>query len=271
MLKNVAKRSTYKKYRRGIGGVVWCHRMMLIGYGSVEGLALQFFLSFLALIKPSLQYTHYDPDCRISFYFALIGLFIATIVGNKGAVKDSVKGLSTISTAILIVLIRNTVQGSFAIFEWQIVYPMVFMPSWQVISNMWTNEMATVWGLFGLIFSFISSIQPWIYWKLVKQGYHANCGSPRILIFVFFDLYNPTYIRFVQVMSCIGNGRWVFGGIFLFVGVIIIVFTELILWANHVDLSDARLDSTSQLIPFMVGLFTMVSTVWTCIKDSLGA
>jgi len=47
----------------------------------------------------------------------------------------------------------------------------------------------------------------------------------------------------------------------LFGGISIIVSTEKILAGNHIDLSDTPLLSMSQLIPFLVGLFTFVTTI----------
>jgi hypothetical protein len=51
------------------------------------------------------------------------------------------------------------------------------------------------------------------------------------------------------------------------VGVNMIVITEKILSGNHLDLSDVPLSSTGQLIPFIVGLCTFISTLWSIFKD----
>lgn len=51
---------------------------------------------------------------------------------------------------------------------------------------------------------------------------------------------------------------------------IIIAFTEKLISGNNVDFSEATLENTSQLIPFLIGVFSFVSTIWTCIKDTAG-
>jgi hypothetical protein len=45
-----------------------------------------------------------------------------------------------------------------------------------------------------------------------------------------------------------------------------IAFVEETIRINHIDLSGAPLTATGQLIPFVVGLFSVVAVMWTCIK-----
>ena len=88
---------------------------------------------------PSLQLTHYvdDPDScdiigdtdiygigvRISYYIAFWSGIIAMIFSHSSAIRDCRKGLNIISSAVFVTVIRNTLQGSFAVFEWYIVFP----------------------------------------------------------------------------------------------------------------------------------------------------
>jgi hypothetical protein len=50
-------------------------------------------------------------------------------------------------------------------------------------------------------------------------------------------------------------------------GVYTIVYTEKMISGNNIDLSDVPLSSTGQLVPFIVGLCTFVSTIWAILKD----
>lgn len=52
-------------------------------------------------------------------------------------------------------------------------------------------------------------------------------------------------------------------------GITTIVFTEKLIIGNNVDLSEASFASTSQLLPFLVGLSTFLSTICTCLKDRM--
>jgi hypothetical protein len=45
-----------------------------------------------------------------------------------------------------------------------------------------------------------------------------------------------------------------------------IAFIEETIRLNHIDLSGAPLTATGQLIPFVVGLFSVVTVIWNCIK-----
>lgn len=52
-------------------------------------------------------------------------------------------------------------------------------------------------------------------------------------------------------------------------GIVSIVFTEKMISGNNVDLSESTLISTSQLIPFIVGIIGLSSTVCTVVKDEM--
>jgi hypothetical protein len=45
------------------------------------------------------------------------------------------------------------------------------------------------------------------------------------------------------------------------------MFSELVLKRNQMDLSDALIKNTRQLLPFLVGIFTFILTVWSVITD----
>src|SRR5271155_2495015 len=117
----------------------------MLGYfGLKRQSRLTLILMILSCVSPSSQFTRYvdDPNScniigdtdiygigvRISYYLAFWAGFIAMLANHKSAVRDCRKGVNIISFAVCIIVIRNTVQGSFALLEWYIVFPMVFLP-----------------------------------------------------------------------------------------------------------------------------------------------
>jgi hypothetical protein len=236
------------------------------------------------------------------------------VANHKSAVRDVRKGVNIISCAVFITVVRNTVQGSFALFEWYIVFPMVFLP---VISlpSLEPKEILKGLGSMGVwmvLYGVYSVLLPWIWWVKLYQGSRSNC-HPQVLIYAFFDLYNPHYVTFgkaVSIIACITGAIMLILGIALIIaaafsaakiedaftsflkdlsnkevkesikgysllmaicsafgGVSLVVFTELELKRNKVDLSDSPLTSTNQLLPFLVGLFTFISTVWSVMTE----
>jgi len=58
--------------------------------------------------------------------------------------------------------------------------------------------------------------------------------------------------------------------VLLFVGIVTMIMMEQTIRVNNIDLSSTPFDSTSQLIPFLTGLFSFLSTVWSCFSLSKG-
>lgn len=303
------------------------------------GLKRQYSLALiLALyVSPSWQFTHYvsDPNSceivgdtdiygigvRISYYLAFWSGIIAVLFNHKNAVRDCRKGLNIISSAVFITVVRNTVQGSFALFEWYIVFPMViFIPIFSLVTfnaKEIVKEIVSM-SVWFFLNSTYSLLQPWIWWIKLHQGSRPQC-NPQVLIYAWFDLYNPKYVTFGKVISifvCITGAIILLSSLALilaagfngdeiekyinsvlhqmraesphshhqqdekssgknvgmallssFPGITVIVFTELVLKRNRVDLSGAPLTSTSQLLPLLVGIFTFVSTIWSIVTD----
>lgn len=313
---------------------------------------LKIILCLLGFVSPSIQFTHYeegtcniigDPDVygtgvRISYYLSYAAALIALVTGNKKAIRDCVKGVNIVNLAMLIILIRNTTQGSFAVFEWLITFPIITLPAlsigplfFSVDSEFSTGDNLKI-GCYALTYTIVSGVQPWLFFTRTRQGSVEGC-EPKAFILAYFDFYNPHFVRLTQAgatVTCILGvaylyitvrniysglvtpkkvlrqnaakqrdvaidtvmhenlmlgmrmdrqgaekqmkrfkrfGRLSLASGVVFTGVTIIVCVEMILKGNNVDLSDATLGSTSQLIPFLVGLFTFVSTVYSCIDD----
>ncbi len=279
-------------------------------------------LTFLSLAAPSAQFTHYeegscqiigDPDLygvgvRISYYLAFLAGVVALAFGNSRAVEDAKKGNAIIGFALLIILVRNAVQGSLAVFEWDLVFTMVFLlmsvafiPLTILGGIMSSAALSIIYGLYAVLL-------PWVYFNLGDQGREEDCGL-KAFVLAYFDFYNVHWIGFLKAMSVIGamggvtliivgfvlagyaiknpkkenvadgadggdkdalrGMAQVFAFISICVGAVTIAFTEKLISGNNVDLSEASFDSASQLIPFLVGVSTLFSALWTCVEDTM--
>ncbi|KAL4998737.1 hypothetical protein BDV10DRAFT_184873 [Aspergillus recurvatus] len=282
----------------------------------------------------------YGIGVRLGYYFSWLSGLIAVVCDNPQAVRDTRRGVILISLAVFIIIIRNTLNGSFAILEWSIVFPMAIWAPLLVLfftSLMDQDDAPGAISLIAIMGSVLVS-HPWVWFTRTQQGYRPEC-EVKGFVFTYFDFYNrhfQSFVKFLAVGYCIGgcalivtalvklqryisnrgdgnhrserpadtaaggNGqvdifrtqtshspgpprsdttnagqailhsRAFRYGIMLvkFValapfGISTIVFAEKILAGNNIDLSDAPLLSSGQLIPFIVGLAGLVSTIWS--------
>ncbi|CEL00655.1 hypothetical protein ASPCAL00253 [Aspergillus calidoustus] len=306
---------------------------------------------------PTLQITEYVPDpascsilgdgdvygigVRLGYYFAWASGLLAVAFDNSSAVRDARKGVSVISLAIFAILIRNTLNGSFAILEWSLVVPMVMWAPFLILlprSLVDTQDRAGA-AFFMCVMGLVMLVQPWVWFSRTQQGRREGCEA-RTFLYAYFDLFNEQYIgfqRFMAVMYCLGGcflvgwafvrfaagldarsedsnseglqegearvegqesggggggggqqqqqqnasaaafdlpydesdrfDRWFFRIFFIIffgpAGITTIIFGERILAGNDVDLSGSPIGSSSQLIPLIVGLTGLISTVWS--------
>ncbi|KAL4942967.1 hypothetical protein BDV06DRAFT_221658 [Aspergillus oleicola] len=301
-------------------------------------------LLLLLLARPTLQVTEYveDPNScailgdgdvygigvRLGYYFAWASGLLAVAFDNTQAVRDARKGVSVISLAIFAILIRNTLNGSFAILEWSLVVPMVMWAPFLVLLPRSLVDVQDRAGsaFFLCVMGLVMVVHPWVWFMRTQQGRREGC-EVRGFVFAYFDMFNGSFVafqRFMAVMYCLtgtflivwafikfgagldvsspdaegdaeggeqeggGQGqqqsagavtfdvpydethrfdRWFFRIFFLIffapVGIMTIIFGERILERNDVDLSDSPIGSSSQLIPLIVGLTGLISTVWS--------
>lgn len=285
------------------------------------------FAAFLTFIAPSSQFTHYEENSctiirdadvygigvRISYYLTFFSGFIGLAFSSEIATNDAKRGNAIISFLILIILIRNAMQDSLAVFEFEIIFTMQFLLmgpttlSLAVLgSRLASVALFAVYGVYGIIC-------PWIFFTLVDQGRKEDCEL-RAFWFAYFDFYNSRWVdllRFGAVVTCVCScvitpaslaygtrlvsrlmhspkqeeveseeakevrrvARVLSVGLAIIVipvgCIIFIIFTEKIISGNNIDLSESTLISTSQLIPFIVGIIGLCSTIWTVIKDDV--
>jgi hypothetical protein len=284
---------------------------------------LSILITVFTLIAPSIQFTHYeensctiigDPDVygigvRISYYLTFFSGVIALAFANHAAANDAKKGNAVIGFAVLIILIRNAMQGSLAVFEFEILFTMMFLlmgvafiPLAMLGDRLTSAALSIVYGLY-------CAVLPWIFFTLKDQGRKDGCEL-RGFFFAYFNFFNVHWVgflRFSAVISCIGGSTFIIGGfiygisklrrtkgkeeeeededekeeekegtqivcaVFAFlalpIGIASIIFTEKMISGNNIDLSDSKLISTSQLLPFIVGIIGFISTAWTVTKD----
>jgi hypothetical protein len=142
--------------------------------------SLAFAVAFLSHVSPSVQFTHYanstscdligDSDVygigvRISYYLAYFAGVAALLANHKTALRDCRRGVNIISVAVLVSVIRNTIQGSFALSEWNVVFPMALILPMITLIPTYSGEILEELvrtGVTLLIWSIYSVLQPWL-------------------------------------------------------------------------------------------------------------
>ncbi|KAL4736264.1 hypothetical protein BDV11DRAFT_207794 [Aspergillus similis] len=181
----------------------------------------------------------YGIGVRLGYYFSWISGLIAVVFDNPRAVRDTRRGVIMISLAVYIIMVRNTLSGSFALLEWSIVFPMAIWAPLLVLSVTSFIDQDDAPGAISLT-------------TYIFRGHNGNDGGERPAAgdgqMDIPSRYSVTLIRFIFLAPA---------------GISNIVFAEKILTGNNIDLSDAPLLSSGQLIPFIVGLAGLVSTLWS--------
>jgi hypothetical protein len=266
----------------------------------------------------------YGIGVRISYYL----FFGATLVAilrrsvsktnrtHIGALGRCAEAVNILTFAILFILVKNTLNGSFATLEWFLTCPTIFVAFFSLF-------FALPWGTntgrllcYAFTLSLLTLCQPWLYWRRIYQGRKSECVV-RYWFFGVRDFYGETWTMFFKVMSilaCVLGGvlllfvafcvlfrhgwervrllptvvtaedlgrdisygsknrkrSWMrlrlCGLVFLlFVGVFTMAMTEKTISANRIDLASTPLDSTSQLIPFITGLLSFLTTLYSCL------
>ncbi|KAL4820363.1 hypothetical protein BDW67DRAFT_172606 [Aspergillus spinulosporus] len=194
----------------------------------------------------------YGIGVRLGYYFSWISGLIAVAFDNPKAVRDTRRGVILISLAVFIIIIRNTTNGNFALLEWSIVFPMAI----------WAPLLDNAPGSIGCVMTVLAIINTWLY---ISQGRNNNdghetpaAGDSQMDRFQMQmqHIQSSQDVDTMSTVETIMKGRPFWSTIYH-------CFAEKILAGNNIDLSDAPLLSSGQLIPFIVGLAGLVSTVWS--------
>jgi len=271
----------------------------------------------------------YGPGVRVSYYLFFFATLLAILSrirsGHKVApLGDCAKAINILTFSVLVVLVRNTANGSFAALEWFLTYPVILVTFVSTCFALRVRENAGILICFGFILAMLTCIQPWLYWSRLYQGSREGC-TVSYWFFGVRNFYAPTWTTFFRVVSiifCVAGAAifvlsvvlafmhlgWrvlfhlddmakaaqeedgdsivraagkqtsklkealkILGvAVLLFVGILTMVMTEQTIQVNSIDLSETPFDSTSQLIPFLTGLFSFLSTFWSCFSLSRG-
>ncbi|KAK0702828.1 hypothetical protein B0H67DRAFT_614131 [Lasiosphaeris hirsuta] len=264
----------------------------------------------------------YGIGVRISYYLffaaTLIAIFRRSVshtltIGPLGRCAEAV---NILTFAILIVLVKNTLNGSFATLEWFLTYPTILVTFFSLFFALPRSNNKGRLLCYAFTLSLLTVCQPWLYWRRMYQGRKSECVV-RYWFFGVRDFYGQTWITFFKVMSILAcaigalslvavlffalcrsawrewldpkrkmkaeyldrdisygpeekkrryKGLRLCGLLFLlFVGGFTMVMTEKTISVNNIDLADTPLESTSQLIPFVTGLLSFLTTLYSCI------
>lgn len=205
-------------------------------------------LPVLLFATPSWQYTYFEEgSCRIigdadlygigvriSFYLQWFTGVLAVICGLDDELHNIRRGIVIVSLVVFINTLISTVQGSFAILEWNII-PLLttgiglgcFCPGVVRFKNKdkpghvdWeydtpTKRAGVLFGLMLLLNTVVVGLQPWLFFKGLYQGYKPGC-SVKTFVYAPFDIYDSHWIMFCKIMSifgCILGLFWLLTGI----------------------------------------------------------
>lgn len=205
--------------------------------------------------------------------------------------------------ALMINLIRDAKRGSLVSLEWFILSQLMFtLTILAIVPSGSTDEVSVSVGLFFMPLVIGACVFVCIAWALPDQGTRAGCGVEpgvntaitmnRVLsiimcLFAVFILYITVYPFTLAVRRELGfrvpqresetshqeapshkkdkKRRLMLRGFFALCPAIGIGIVERLV-AHRIDMGEAPLTATSQLVPFMIGLFTLVASLWSVLK-----
>jgi len=266
----------------------------------------------------------YGIGVRVSYYLFFFATLVAILrrtlssspTSKTGPIGKCAEAINILTFAILIVLIRNTMGGSFAALEWFLTYPTILVTFISLCFALPVWDNAGILLCYAFTLSLLTVCQPWLYWRHLYQGRKEEC-EVRYWFFGVRNFYGETWTNFFKAMSIVAcvagvlffigalilafgkvgwkvllhleasveggvRNREVDGGkkevsmrrfvfqlvglvVLLFAGIVTMAMTENTIQLNQIDLSDTPLNSTSQLIPFLTGFLSFLSTLYACI------
>ena len=245
----------------------------------------------------------YGIGVRIGYYLQWASIVISFFTAPKYASTARVASIIT-TLAIYIVALRNMQQGTLVALDYPLLWEittLLLLFNWPTTENSFKRHggalavMLLTWA----IYYFAS---PWAYFKALDQGKQPNCVV-YTFIFTPIDMNSNGFETFLKVMGvfgvftgvlCIGGaiyffGLWIenfqedieeddnkpnaasmsIGFMALVSGPIAIAFTEMTLKINDVTFPGTSLTSTGQLIPFLIGIFTVLAAIVGALKNSM--
>lgn len=242
----------------------------------------------------------YGKGIRLSYYLqwvsAIIGLWIAPQSADRTRIATSILTLSVFINAVR----GAAVDDSLVVVEWYIAYYLAFwllvfnLPTYGAAFKSSAGSLAIILLNYVMVLSFLA----WIYWRGTFYGYKEGCNA-KVFLFTAINAYNPHWILASKVLNSMGLiaalAAFIGALVLLFLGLtewlgevdespaslgdrlpLVIVWTFLLLTegafsiafvertiqVNHIDFPGASLTDSGQLIPFLIGVFTLVSVFW---------
>ncbi|KAM7209983.1 hypothetical protein V8F06_014634 [Rhypophila decipiens] len=208
----------------------------------------------------------YGVGVRVSYYLFFFATLIAILsktlspsqtTRKTGPIGRCAEAINILTFAILVVIIRNTRNGSFATLEWFLTYPTILVTFISLCFALLVWNNAGILLCYGVTLCLLTVCQPWLYWRRMYQGSKPEC-EVRYWFFGERNFFGQVWVTFFSVMSVVAC----IGGIALFFVAVDHAFAKKIVDLRV--LSGSSLDSTSQLIPFLTGLLSFLSTLYSC-------
>ncbi|KAF2834946.1 hypothetical protein M501DRAFT_983190 [Patellaria atrata CBS 101060] len=242
----------------------------------------------------------YGLGVRLGFYLQYFAAIIAIYFIAVQELRQLRIGLNIIATAIFIALLVNSTQDSLVILDWTIliqlalVFPVYTAPE-LIVDNY--IDRSFLWLLLAL-FLFV---MPWLYFRGINNGRKEGCDVKILFVFAPISIYNSHfvgYLRFCAVVGCIigvvalmisyanisnavsklrkevENSRKKYFRLYAIticplLLIITVVLVEMTLKVNHLDMDRSPLESTSQILSFVIGLFISVTVLWHCYVENI--
>ncbi|KAI9751768.1 MAG: hypothetical protein M4579_005899 [Chaenotheca gracillima] len=246
----------------------------------------------------------YGIGIRLGYYMQWAAVLFATWIA-PAQTKTARTASNIITVAVYANTFRGATHGGLIAAEWYIVFWMVFIlpiGNWPSSTKLLRNSTSSM-AIMLLLWAMILLAEPWLYFKGLETGLKEGC-QVKVFLFTPINIYSKGWWTFQKVMSCFGVlsaaiflsgaitllawgvfGSWnepdmgdddavdaepaIAGGLTFFqigVGAFSIPFIELTIKANNITFPTANLTDSGQLIPFLVGLFTIMAVFGSGVK-----
>lgn len=247
----------------------------------------------------------YGLGIRLSYYLqwaaVLFGLWIAPETANSTRAATNIVTLSVFINS----LHGANVNDSLMVVEWYIVQYLVFWLLFANLPTTCRALKSSVGSLSVLLINYciVVTFPVWLYWRGEKQGGKEGC-EPSIFLYKPISAYNPHWLLASKVLAtmgvtilllpsfagacalvALGLTRWrdegqndtsdhtmvrilqcVYTLYLVSIGAFAVAFVEMTIKINNVVFPELSLTNSGQLIPLLIGVFTLVSVFWEGLK-----
>lgn len=242
----------------------------------------------------------YGLGIRLNYYIQWVAVVFASWIAPD-QVQTAQFTSSIVTISVYTNTFHGVMYGSLIAAEWWIVYSMTFVLTLGYIPTSRTSLQSSAYSLrfLGLLWYMIIFAECWVWFKGVDIAHKEGCVIKVFAIFFEVDVYNNrwrTFFKIQSVASCIVGIIFLPGGLFriytslfakkcndtkdeddkavifllkvgltgfqLLFGAFAILQIEMTMRINNINVSATPLTSSGQLIPLVMGIFTLAATVW---------